>query len=330
MKYWSKFWIAGYLANTKQNESLKHKWCRLLPRPRPKPLTFVLCFSVVTDGAKEAVLQCMSSSVHRAAVQRRTDALICMLGNGSTPLLPHLAPLQPPVATRRFLLFIFYLFLLNSQGSWVLVHLPAYTYSFPWPSPPTSSCHHQMPRLCLPGKPALSSLAALSHIKQVPPRSPASVSASCPQPSQFQRCFKNQADWDLIFFYFFLFILFYLICFYSHVSGNATTQQDVWIFFYSRRSIFLSSNATILPTLKQNSGPEQETSSCPLLQMSPGLTSTRLCSGSSLPFSSKTISTASTAAHPTSPSVPSHHCDCMLLWKPFRQIFFSLIVNVVC
>lgn len=146
----------------------------------------------------------------------------------------------------------------------------------------------------------------------------------------FRGALKTRPTETWFFFFFFQFILFYLICFYSHVSGNATTQQDVWIFFYSRRSIFLSSNATILPTLKQNSGPEQETSSCPLLQMSPGLTSTRLCSGSSLPFSSKTIPTASTAAHPTSPSVPSHHCDCMLLWKPFRQIFFSLIVNVVC
>lgn len=91
-------------------------------------------WSVVTDCAWEATLQCMISSVHRRAVQRRTDALICMLGNGNAPLFPHLAPPQPLVATRRFHLFIFHLFLLNSRGSWSLVRLPAYTYSSPGPA----------------------------------------------------------------------------------------------------------------------------------------------------------------------------------------------------
>lgn len=163
----------------------------MLPRPR-------LCCDRSHIGDNAAMHSTKCAPHLGAAIQRRTDALICMLGNGAAPLFPHLAPPHPLMGTLRdFTSFFSTVFSSQFSGFLISRSSPSLYGLFPRPSPPppTSSCLRQMPRLS----------ASQGSLRCRLPRLSATLSSflllplfqsALPvlQPSRFQRCFKNQAD----------------------------------------------------------------------------------------------------------------------------------------
>lgn len=183
--------------------------------------------------------------------------------------------------------------------------------------------------LCLPGSlrcrlPRLS--ATLSSFLLLP-----LFQSALPvlQPSRFQRCFKNQADWELIFFYFYF---FYLICFLfpwiAWKCSNTTGRLDLLLFLEIH-----------LPSLHHNNPPDTWTKQRPESRKRPSgpdLTSPVLfCKWAPAWLQPDCIPAPPSlffqdhldrfTAQSTSPLVSSHHCDRVLPWKPFSQPFLFFL-----
>lgn len=199
-----------------------------------------------------------------------TDAWICMY---TWKWWRSLSPLSRPSSSsdgNSDISLLFHTFFSSIlKGSRSLVHLLVYTNSIhanPPPPPPTLSCLSQMPRLCLPGKPALSAPTVLSHIKKFPP--PSLLPSSCQHFLSFtppgSRGALKTGRWRPDFFFF---------------LGEVRLDLDPFLFCPSQQSSqHLNRIAACHLFLLLTSV------FCPLLLLNSSLISTWLCSGSSLPF----------------------------------------------